>query len=66
MINLEGKVKTLFLLKQGTARVSVTFSKDHFVIGELAKVKCEVDNTHCDKGIRCVKLKFRRLIHAGP
>ena len=36
MINLEGKVKTLFLLKQGTSKVSVTYSKDHFVIGELA------------------------------
>jgi hypothetical protein len=66
MINLEGKVKTLFLLKQGTSKVSVTFCKDHFVIGELATVKCEVDNTRCEKGIRCVKLKLRRLIHAGP
>jgi hypothetical protein len=36
MIDLEGKVKTLFLLKQGTSKVSVTYSKDLFIIGELA------------------------------
>jgi hypothetical protein len=32
-------------------------------VGETARAICLVDNTHCDKDVKCIKFKWRRLIH---
>ena len=64
-MQLEGNVKTLFFVKQGSSKVHVSFNKDSFFIGEQAVATCEVDNTKCGKDIKCFKLKFRRLIYAA-
>jgi hypothetical protein len=46
----------------GSAKVTATFNKDSFNVGETAVIECFVDNTNCSKTIRCLKLKFRRLL----
>ena len=63
-MDLEGKVKTLFFVKQGSSKIGVTFNKDCFNINEQAVATCEVDNTKCEKDIKFLKFKFRRLIYA--
>jgi len=59
-----GKVKTLFFVDKGSAKLEAIFNKDTFNVGETAVVECLVDNTNCEKNIKCVKLKFRRLMKA--
>jgi hypothetical protein len=51
-------------MKSGSSKVKVTFNKDCFNINEQAIAKCEVDNSLCEKDIKCFKFKFRRLIFA--
>jgi hypothetical protein len=63
-VALEGKVKAMFFVKQGSTRANITFSKDSFHIGEQALATCDIDNTKSEKDLRCVKFKFRRNIYA--
>lgn len=64
-MQLEGKVKTLFFVNQGSTKANIIFNKDQFHIGEQALVKCEIDNSACEKDIKCIKLKFRRAFNAN-
>lgn len=64
-MDVKGEVKTLFFVKNGSTNVHVTFNKDSFIVGETAIVDCQVDNTKCEKEIRCIKLKLRRIISAN-
>jgi hypothetical protein len=57
-----GDIKTLFFFDKGSSKIQATFDKDSYNIGETAHVECLVDNTGCKKSIRCLKIKFRRLI----
>jgi hypothetical protein len=59
-----GKVKTFFFMDKGSAKLEATFNKDSFDVGETAVAECFIDNTNCEKDIKCVKLKFRRLFKA--
>ena len=64
-LELQSKIKTVFFVKQGLTNIKVTFNKDAFIVGEVAEALCEIDNTQCDKEIKCVKMKLRRLIYAS-
>ena len=57
-----GGIKNLFFFDKGSSKVTATFDKDSYNVNENAKVECFVDNTNCSKTIRCLKLKFRRLL----
>ena len=57
-----GDVKTFFFIGKGSSKLQATFNKDSFNVGEMAHVSCLVDNIHCKKSIRCLKIKFRRLL----
>jgi hypothetical protein len=57
-----GKVKNLFFIDKGSTTITATYEKDSYNVGEIARVECVVDNTHCDKSIRCIKLKFTNII----
>ena len=46
----------------GSAKVTATFNKDSFNVGETAIIECFVDNTQSSKSIRSLKIKFRRLL----
>jgi len=63
-ITLESKVKTMFFVKKGSARVEVTFNKDAFEFGETALAECIVDNRECEKDVKKIKFKLKRLIYA--
>jgi hypothetical protein len=57
-----GEVKNLFFFDKGSTSVRAVFDKDSYNVGETAHVECFVDNTKCSKTIRCLKIKFRRLL----
>ena len=54
----------MFFVKQGSAKVSVTFNKDAFEHGETALAECSLDNRECEKEVKKVKIKLKRLIYA--
>jgi hypothetical protein len=57
-----GEVKNLFFFDKGSSSVRAVFDKDSYNVGETAHVECFVDNKKCSKTIRCLKIKFRRLL----
>jgi hypothetical protein len=57
-----GDIKTLFFFDKGSSKIQATFDKDSYNVGETAHVECFVDNTGCEKSIKCLKIKFRRFI----
>lgn len=61
-MEVSGEIKNFFFFDKGQSRVKATFDKDSYNIGETAHVDCFVDNTNCSKTIRCLKIKFRRLL----
>ena len=64
-ISVEKAVKTMFFVKQGLSHVDVTFDKNSFYSNEFASINCQIDNSHCDKNIKEIKVKLRRTIEAG-
>lgn len=54
----------MFFVKQGSAKVDVTFSKDAFEFGEMAYADCVINNNECDKEVKMIKFKLKRLIYA--
>ena len=62
MMEACGVVKTLFFFGKGSSKIQATFNKDSFYVGETAHIECMVDNTNCKNSIRCLKIKFRRLL----
>ncbi len=56
------QVKNFFFFDKGLTSVRAVFDKDSYNVGETAHVECFVDNTKCLKTIRCLKIKFRRLL----
>jgi hypothetical protein len=59
------QVKNFFFFDKGITSVRAVFDKDSYNVGETAHVECFVDNTKCTKTIRCLKIKFRRLLKAN-
>ena len=57
-----GEVKNFFFFDKGSSSVRAVFDKDSYNVGETAHVECFVDNTKCSKTIRCLKIKFSRLL----
>ena len=64
-VSVEKAVKTLIFVKQGISHVDVTFDKDSFYSNEFASMNCQIDNSHCDKNIKEIKVKLRRTIEAS-
>lgn len=62
-LTLDKNIKTMFFVKQGNSKVDVTFNKDCFVLGDTASAIVNIDNSKCEKDIKNVKFKLRRLIH---
>ena len=61
-MTLEKKIKTLFFVKQGTAKVDIVFEKDAYSPIDTARVLAKIDNSQCEKDIKQVKLQLRRMI----
>jgi hypothetical protein len=61
-LEVGGEVKNFFFFDKGSSSVRAVFDKDSYNVGETAHVECFVDNTKCSKTIRCLKIKFRRLL----
>ncbi len=64
-VTVEKTVKTLIFVKQGISHVDVTFDKDSYYSNEFATMNCQIDNSHCDKNIKEIKVKLRRTIEAS-
>ncbi len=45
--------------------MDVTFDKDSYYSNEFAAMNCQVDNSHCNKNIKEIKVKLRRTIEAS-
>ena len=60
IVSVEKNIKTMFFVKQGMSRVECTFEKDCVAINEPAVINCKIDNRHCDKTIREIKVKVLR------
>ena len=59
-VTVEKNIKTMFFFKQGMSRVECTFEKDCVALNEPAVINCKIDNRHCDKTIREIKVKVLR------
>lgn len=42
----------------------MSFKQDAYIIGDTAFAEVNIDNTKCDKDVKYVKFKLKRLIHA--
>jgi hypothetical protein len=58
-------VRSLFFVKRGISHIDVTFDKDSYYTNERAQLNCQIDNSHCDKNIKEIKVKLRREIEAS-
>eukprot|EP00347_Sterkiella_histriomuscorum_P004579 403359926 len=63
-LTMEKAINTFFFVKQGQSKVTVTFEKNVYQSNEIAKIKCQVDNTSCDKDITKIKVQLRRILVA--
>ena len=61
--NLKSIVSGLCGMGQSECNTVITFEKNEFYLGEVAKVKVEVDNTNCTKDVSGIKFKLHR--HSG-
>ena len=52
----------MFFVKQGLSKVDIKFEKDSYYANERAVILCDVDNSHCEKDIKEIKIKVRRTI----
>lgn len=62
-MNVEKNIKTVFFVKQGMSKAQVIFNKDSFFHGETASAIVKIDNSACEKDIKYVKFKLRRIIY---
>ena len=58
-------MKSLFWVKRGVSHIDVTFDKDAYFSNERAQLNCQIDNSHCHKNIKEIKVKLRRQIDAS-
>lgn len=52
-------------MRSGTSHVDVVFDKDAYYTNERAQLNCQIDNSHCNKNIKEIKVKLRREIEAS-
>ncbi len=50
----------MFFVKQGNSHIDCTFEKDTISLNEKAVINCKIDNSHCDKTIKEIKVKVLR------
>lgn len=55
-MTIEKKIKTFFFVKQGACKIDIVFEKDTYCPTDIARVIAKIDNSHCDKDIKQVKL----------
>lgn len=61
---VENDIRSMFLMKNGSAKAEITFEKDAYFPGETAVVFVNVDNSKCEKNIERVKVMFKRSVIA--
>ena len=52
----------MFFVRQGLSKIDISLEKDAYQTDEKAVINCSFDNTQCQKDIKEVKVKLRRVM----
>lgn len=58
--NLTSKVSGMCGMGETECHSIITFEKNEYYLGEVAKVRVQVDNTNCTKDVSGIKFKLHR------
>ena len=61
-VSMEKNIKTLWFVRQGPCKIDVTLEKSAVGANTEAVVICALDNSRCDKDIKEIKVKLRRIM----
>ncbi len=50
------------MFDEGIAYISAILDKDSYTVGDIVHVECFVNNTRCQKAIKCVKISLVRSL----
>jgi|LauGreDrversion4_2_1035121.scaffolds.fasta_scaffold269081_1 hypothetical protein len=65
VISVEKNVKTFFFVKQGPTKIDIDMDREGWYSNEKAVLTCSIDNTRCDKHIKLIKVKVRRVLRCS-
>jgi len=60
--SVEKNIKTFFFVRQGPTKVDIDLEKESWYSNDMAILNCTIDNTRCDKDIKGIKVKIRRIV----
>jgi hypothetical protein len=61
-LSSDKNIRTMFFLKKGNTHVDCKLERDSIYTNEKAVIHCSIDNSHCNKNIRDIKVKIKRQI----